>query len=114
MGKSKGVNHGKSIWSRQMEYAAMRQHERTERSVLRNQTRLTKPPRVVEMPTHIPPTKEQLQTMLHPVNNYRISIREGDKDPIIITRSGRTEIENTISVLGRMRKYLIEKLWVKE
>lgn len=106
----KGINHGKSIMSRQMEYAAMRQRKRIELSELRNRSLINRPQKFVEQPAYIPPNKEQLMAMLHPVNKYQISIKEENKEPIIINRTGRKEMEKTMGTLARMKKYIIEKV----
>jgi hypothetical protein len=111
----KGRNHGKSIWSRQMEYAAMNQNTRIELSSLRNSTRASRPPRPIVVPQHIPPNKEQLMTMLRPINKYQISIKEENKDAIIIAATGRREAERRLNMLQRIKKYVVEKVgkWAK-
>ena len=99
MGKSKGKNHGKSIWSRQMEYANMKVNARHDLSELKRMN--PKPPKEIMVPQHIPLPKEELDKRLDPPH-FRIEVQVPDApEALILHRTSRKEAVGLLSTLKK-------------
>jgi hypothetical protein len=99
MGKSKGKNHGKSIWSRQMEYANMKMMARHDLSELKRMN--PKPPREIIVPQYIPMPKEELDKRLYPPH-FRVEVQLPDAHELLILhRTSRKESEGLLSTLKK-------------
>jgi len=108
MGKSKGRNHGRSIWSRQMEYANMRTNARIELSELKSIT--PKLQKEFVLPQHTPLPPMMVEKLLTPPT-YRIEVEiPNGTEPLILHRTGRREAEGLLKGLKKKFNTIIGKI----
>jgi hypothetical protein len=80
--KKGGRGTGHNIWSRQMEYASMR-NERV---------RVPGKPKEIIVPQYTPPTPEVMQKMLK-TPKFSVEIETGGSEPVVLHRTSRKEAE---------------------